>query len=93
MFSGRCLACARSVSHHLCRFSACNGKFHVGIFLPVPEKEGKVSEEAVVDIAGGGDGAGARVSVQPSFLCFGGGDELLPVFVRFGFFELESGLR
>lgn len=52
-----------------------------------------MGEEAVVDIAGGGDGAGAGISVQPSFLCFGGGDELLPVFVGFGFFELEGGLR
>jgi hypothetical protein len=73
-------------SNHLCGFGAGNGKFEIGIFLPVSKEERVAGEEAVVGISEGSDGLWAGIASESTLLGFGGTDEFLPMFedVRVG---------
>lgn len=77
---------ATALVDHLSGLWARDVELEVGIFLPVAEEKGKLEEEAVVGIAQGSQGAGARVSVQTTLEGLAGADELLPGFeaVRVG---------
>lgn len=49
--------------HHFSRFSASNGKFQVGIFLPVSEQEWELGEESIIGISCGSNCLRAGVSI------------------------------
>jgi hypothetical protein len=74
-----CLASApRAGTHHLGRLGAADGKFEVGVLLPVPEEERELGEEAVVGIADQLDGRGTRVARNAALELGRAGDEGLP---------------
>ena len=49
--------------YHFSRFSAGNGEFEVGIFLPVSKEQRELGEEAVVGVTRRRNGLRARVAI------------------------------
>ena len=51
----RISACAYVVApsshYHFCRFGSCYGELKFCIFLPIPEKQRELGQEAVIDIS------------------------------------------
>lgn len=67
------------LTNHLGRLGASNGKFQVGILLPVSKEQRELCKKAVVDAPGRRDGLRTRVSVQPAFKPFSRAHQLFPV--------------
>jgi hypothetical protein len=49
--------------YHLGRFSARNGEFEIGIFLPISKQKGELGKKAVVRVSGGCDSLWTGVSI------------------------------
>ena len=49
--------------YHLRSFSAGNGEFEVGIFLPISKQKRKLCKKAVVGVAGGCDSLWTRIAI------------------------------
>lgn len=56
-----------SLAHHFGSLGSCYRELEVGVLFPITKEEGKFREEAIVDIAHGGNGLGAGVAIDPSF--------------------------
>jgi hypothetical protein len=76
--------------YHLGRFSAGNGEFEVGIFLPISKQKRELRKKAVVCISGCCDSLWAGVSIQAALEGLGRANELLPVLKVVGIFELSG---
>lgn len=67
-------------AYHVRSLGAGDGKLQVGIFLPITEQQRELGQEAVVNIAHGGDGLGVGVAVDSALERFASANQFLPGF-------------
>jgi hypothetical protein len=76
----------------LCCFGACYDELFVCVALPIHEEQRELGEEAIVDVAKGGDGLRTGVAIKAAFERFYSPDEDVPRLVVVGCCDLWGGL-
>lgn len=74
--------------YHICCFRTGNGKFQVGVLLPISKQQGELGQEAVVDISYGGDSLRVGVAIDSSFEGLGATNQSFPGLEVIGVIEL-----